>query len=167
MLACCSSQPTPTTTTTTTTTTLAPRSAVYRFGTVAVAAAFPGSPAMGSNPATLTALLPPHSSVIAWSVGDVGALLVHSYELVLARFPPGSTAGRIDAFLTSYGGRPNTRRYGRPALRKLSTIPLSSGTRYSGISAFSVGRVLVMAVAYDDVQAAVASWLDSVRLVTP
>ncbi|MGO8875678.1 MAG: hypothetical protein ACLQNG_07925 [Acidimicrobiales bacterium] len=148
------------------TTTLPATAAVYRSGKLAVTAAVPGHRLAETSPATLALLLPPHSKVVAWSVGDVGALVVHSYELVLATFPPGSTLATIDTFLRSYAGTPNTTRYGRPALRKLTPIPLSTGTRYSGITAFSVGRALVIAVGYDDVQATVAAFLASVRLVS-
>jgi hypothetical protein len=172
-LACCTGQSTtttvisvPTTTTASTPSTVAARPSVYRMGAIAVSAAFSGTPAVQTDPPTLAALLPPHSMVTAWSVGDLGALVVHSYELVLATFPPGSTTTTIDRFLTGYAGRPNTTVYGEPGVRKLSTIPLSSGTRYSGIVAFSVGRVLVMAVGYDDVQSEVTAWLHSVHLVS-
>ena len=158
---------TTTTTTTTPTSTLAPRAAVYRAGNVAVRVAFSGTPAVQADPPTLMALLPAHARVTSWSVGDVGALQVHSYELVMAMFPPGTTTGTIDAFLAGYAGKPNTVLYGRPGLQELSTIPFSSGDRYSGIMAFSVGRVLVMAVGYDDVRSNVRSWLDSLRLVSP
>jgi hypothetical protein len=172
-LACCSGHTTPSTVISTPTTTaagtsstVAAHASVYRMGTVAVSAAFSGTPVAESEPPTLAALLPPHSTVTAWSVGNLGAFVVHSYELVLATFPPGSTLATIDTFLRSYAGTPNTTRYGRPALRKLTPIPLSTGTRYSGITAFSVGRALVIAVGYDDVQATVAAFLASVRLVS-
>lgn len=164
-LAGCSSHSRPTSTTAATTT-LPATPAVYRAGKLAVTAAFSGHPLAQTSPTTLALLLPPHSKVTAWNVGDVGALVVHSYELVLATFPPGSTLATIDTFLRSYAGQPNTTLYGRPALRKLTTIPLSTGTRYSGITAFSVGRALVIAVGYDDVQAEVAAFLASVRLVS-
>ena len=156
-----------TTTTTTPTGTVVPRPAVYRTGDVAVRAAFPGTPVVETDPPTLMALLPARTSVTSWSVGDVGALQVHSYELVMATFPPGSPAVAIDTFLAGYAGKPNSRFEGRPALRELSTIPFSSGNRYSGIVAFSLGRVLVIAVAYDDVRASVERWLDSLQLVSP
>ena len=172
-LACCSGHTTPSTVISTPTTTaagtsstVAAHASVYRMGTVAVSAAFSGTPVAESEPPTLAALLPPHSTVTAWSVGNLGAFVVHSYELVLATFPPGSTTTTIDRFLTGYAGRPNTTLYGNPGVRKLSTIPFASGDRYSGIVAFSVGRVLVMAVGYDDVQSEVSAWIASVHLVS-
>jgi hypothetical protein len=144
------------------------------MGAVAVRISFPGTPVMQVNPPTLTALLPAGTKATSWSVGDLGALQVHSYELVMATFPPGSTVADLDRFLAHYDGTPNTTLYGRPALRKLSTIPSSgpssspssNGNDFSGITAFSVGRVLVIAVGYDDVQANVKIWLDSLKLVS-
>jgi hypothetical protein len=136
------------------------------MGAVAVRISFPGIPVMQVNPPTLTALLPAGTKATSWSVGDLGALQVHSYELVMATFPPGSTVADLDRFLAHYDGTPNTTLYGRPALRKLSTIPSSNGNDFSGITAFSVGRVLVIAVGYDDVQANVKIWLDSLELVS-
>jgi hypothetical protein len=136
------------------------------MGAVAVRISFPGTPVMQVNPPTLTALLPAGTKATSWSVGDLGALQVHSYELVMATFPPGSTVADLDRFLAHYDGTPNTTLYGRPALRKLSTIPSSNGNDFSGITAFSAGRVLVIAVGYDDVQANVKIWLDSLKLVS-
>ncbi|MGA2209592.1 MAG: hypothetical protein ABSH30_08155 [Acidimicrobiales bacterium] len=151
----------------TTTTTVPSRSATYSFGGVTVRAAFPGTPLKTSDPLTLAALMPPHTSVTTWTIGDVGRLQVHSYELVMARFPVTATTASIDRFLTGYAGTPNLTRYGNPALQKFSTIPLSGGTRYSGITAFTSGRVLVMAVGFDATKASVTDWLASVVLVSP
>jgi hypothetical protein len=161
-LAACSSHPS-----TTTTTTSPSRTATYQLGGVTVRAAFPGTPLKTSDPLTLAALMPPRTSVTTWSIGDVGRLQVHSYELVLARFPATATTATIDKFLTGYAGAPNLTLYGNPALHKVSTIPLSGGVRYSGITAFTSGRVLVMAVGFDAAKASVADWLASVVLVSP
>jgi hypothetical protein len=150
-----------------TTTTVAPRSGDYRVGNTTVRAAFPGTPTVQTNPVSLTAVFPAGTKLSAWSIGNVGALKVHSYELVLATFPEGSTTSTIDTFLSGYAGKPNTTRYGKPAVHTVSAIPLSTGTRYSGIAAFSVGRLLVIAVGYDDAPAPVARWLGSVQLVSP
>jgi hypothetical protein len=152
---------------TTTTTTVPSRSATYSFGGVTVRAAFPGTPQKTSDPLTLAALMPSHTSVTTWSIGDVGRLQVHSYELVMARFPVTATTATIDKFLSGYAGAPNLTLYGNPALHKVSTIPLSSGVRYSGITAFTSGRVLVMAVGFDAAKASVGKWLASVVLVSP
>ena len=151
----------------TTSGTSAPRSAVYRVGTAAVRIAFPGSPTIEDNPPPLITLMPKHTSVTAWDIGDVGAFVDHSFELVMARFPPGSTTPTIDHFLSGYAEAPNSTMFGGPSLHELSTIPFSTGTRYSGITAFNVGRVLVMAVGFDSVQAAVVGFLGSLRRVSP
>jgi hypothetical protein len=150
-----------------TTTTGAPRFGVYRFGTTAVRIAFPGSPKVQADPPPLAAILPKHARVTTWNVGDVGALEVHSYELVIAAFPAGSTTTTIDDFLSKYAGKPDSTMFGTPALHEVSTIPFSSGTRYSGITAFNVGRVLVEAVGFDSVRADVVGFLGSLQLVSP
>lgn len=151
----------------TTTSTGARRSEVYRVGTTAIRIAFPGSADIERDPPALEALLPKHAIVTTWSVGDVGALKVHSYELVIATFPSGSPANAIDEFLSRYAGKPNSTMFGAPALREISTIPFSTGTRYSGITAFSAGRVLVEAVGFDSVRADVVAFLASLQLVSP
>lgn len=144
----------------------APRLAVYRFARVAVRVAFEGAPVMSMNPATLTPLLPDHTNVASWSVGDLGALEPPSYELVIASFPAGSSGTDLDRFLSRYAGEPNTTIHGRPGLHKLSVIPLASRKGYSGITAFSVGRVLVMAVGLDTARASLLRWLGSLQLVS-
>jgi len=151
----------------TTTSTGAPKPGVYRVGTTAVRIAFPGSPKLQSDPAPLVAVLPKHATVTTWNVGDVGALKVHSYELVIATFPAGSTTTAIDDFLSRYAGTPNSTMFGSPALHEISTIPFATGTRYSGITAFNVGRVLVEAVGFDSVRADVVGFLGSLQLVSP
>jgi hypothetical protein len=151
----------------TTTSTGVPRGAIYRIGTTAVRLAFAGSPTIERNPAQLVNVLPKGTSVTTWTIGNVGALNDNSYELVVATFPPGSTTATIDAFLTTYSSAPNSTMFGNPALHELSTIPFSTGTQYSGITAFSVGRVLVMAVAFDSVKADVVRFLASLHLVSP
>lgn len=138
---------------------------LYRAEGVAVVAAFPGTPVRVADPATFAVVLPSGSRSVAWSIGDLGTLTVHSYELVIAAFPPGTSLGIIDDFLTHYGGKPDTTRYGRPGLHRLDTVPLSGATRYSGITAFSVGRVLVIAVGLDAGRAEVSAFTASVRLV--
>jgi hypothetical protein len=143
-----------------------PRAAEYRVGGTAVRIAFPGSPGIESDPAPLVAVMPEHTSVTAWVIGDVGAFKNNSYELVMARFPPGSTTATIDDFLLSYAKAPNSKMFGTPALHEISTIPFSTGTRYSGITAFSVGPVLVMAVGFDSVRADVVGFLGSLELVS-
>ncbi len=167
-LAACSSAPASTATTTTTATrpTTPAHPAVYRFGGVSVKAAFPGQPLRLAHPENFALLLPPGSSSVAWNIGDLGTLAVHSYELVIAAFPPKTPLRIIDDFLSHYGGTPNTTRYGRPALRQLNTVPLSGGVRYSGIAAFSVGTVLVMAVGLDTVAAEVSAFTSSVGLAS-
>jgi hypothetical protein len=111
--------------------------------------------------------MPKHTSVSAWVIGDVGALENASYELVMATFPPGATTATIDAFLARYATAPNSRMFGTPALREISTIPFSGGTRYSGITAFNVGRVLVEAVGFDSVKADVVRFLGSLQVISP
>jgi len=148
----------------TTTGTSAPRAAVYRVGTTAVRIAFPGVPRIGRDPASLVPVMPAHTSVTVWNIGDVGALQDNSYELVLASFPAGSTTTTIDDFLATYAKAPNAKMFGVPALREVNTIPFATGTRYSGITAFNVGLVLVMAVAFDSVRADVVRFLDSLQL---
>jgi hypothetical protein len=152
---------------TTTTTTIPARAAVYRIGSTAVSIAFPGSPGIERDPPALAAILPAHTSVTTWDIGDVGALRDHSYELVMATFPPGSATTSIDRFLAGYASAPNTTMFGSPALHEVSTIPFSTGTRYSGITAFNIGRVLVMAVDFDSVKADVVRFLSSLQLVSP
>ncbi len=141
-----------------------PTARVYRADDVAVRAAFPGTPVRTSSPGTLGALLPPATTVTSWRVGDMALLRPPAYELVVADFPPGSNATTIDDFLTRYAGKPNTTVGGKPGLYRLSAIPQASGTDFSGIKAFSVGRVLVIAVGLDTARAPVVSWLESMRL---
>ena len=57
--------------------------------------------------------------------------------------------------------------FGTPALHEINTIPFSTGTRYSGITAFNVGQVLVMAVGLDSVRAEVVEFLESLQVVSP
>jgi hypothetical protein len=149
------------------TTTSSPRAGVYRVDGTAVGIAFPGSPGIERDPPPLTAILPKDTSVTAWNIGDVGSLKNDSYELVMATFPPGSTTTTIDNFLSGYASAPNSTMFGAPTLHELSAIPFSTGTRYSGITAFNVGRVLVMAVAFDSVRTDVARFLGSLQLVSP
>jgi hypothetical protein len=151
----------------TTSSTGAPRAGEYRFAGAAVRIAFPGSPGMEKDPAPLVAVMPKHTSVTAWVIGDVGALENYSYELVMAKFPTGSTTATIDTFLSSYAKAPNTTMFGTPALHEINTIPFSTGTRYSGITAFNVGQVLVMAVGLDSVRAEVVEFLESLQVVSP
>lgn len=165
-LTSCSSNASSTTTTTRVGPSRPATAAVYRSGSIAVEAAFPGTPRRQANPAPFALLLPAGSSSVAWSIGDLGALAVHSYELVIATFPPKTPLRIIDDFLTHYGGAPNTTRYGRPALHRLDSIPLSGGTRYSGITAFSLGTVLVIAVGFDSATDEVSAFTASVRLVS-
>jgi hypothetical protein len=149
-----------------TSSTNAPRGAVYRVGTTAVRIAFPGSPSVEDDPPPLVTLMPKHTVVTTWDIGDVGGFVDHSFELVMATFPPGSTTTTIDDFLSGYAEAPNSTMFGHPALHELSTIPFSAGTRYSGITAFNLGRVLVMAVGFDSVKAAVVGFLGSLQPVS-
>ncbi|MHB1770491.1 MAG: hypothetical protein ACYCST_01890 [Acidimicrobiales bacterium] len=145
----------------------APTAHDYRAGNLEVRAAFPGTPVRASSPGTLAVLLPADTRVTSWRVGALTLLRPPAYELVVADFPPGSNAATIDDFLTRYAGKPNTTVAGEPGLYRLSAIPQASGTDYSGIKAFSVGRVLVMAVGLDTARAPIVSWLGSLRLTRP
>ncbi|MGD0084356.1 MAG: hypothetical protein ABSD78_14345 [Acidimicrobiales bacterium] len=159
---------TSTTTTTTTTTVLAPaRPAVFRAGRVAVRISFPGSPTEQADPPSLVGIFPSGTSVTAWSVGNVGALELNSFELAIALLPASASGAEIDALMAKYFGQPNTALYGQPALHEISAIPVSGTTHYSGITAFRIGGVAVIAVGYGANRGVAAAFLASLQLISP
>lgn len=130
-------------------------------GTVSLA--FPVKPSMVTDPVSFRGLFPQHSKATAWIFGDLNILKVHSYELALISFKPGTSATEITKELTSYAGPPTTTLYGRPALDEVNAIE----GNFSGIVAFSVRETLVIAVGYDSQKTEIQRFLRSLKLVSP
>jgi len=137
---------------------------VYSAGGASVRLAFPAQPTKITNPASFQPIFPKHTVVIAWALGNMSALKVHSYELAIVEFAPGTPKSFITKEMTTYGGAASTTKYGSEALDEINFIPPD---RYSGIVSFPIGRDLVIAVGYDAARAEVANFLSSLALLSP
>ncbi len=159
LLASCGS----TASTTTTSTIPRPSPARYSASGATVEIAFPSVPSKTENPASFSGLFAGHTLVTTWHLGNIGLLVVGSYELAIVGYPPGTPGTEISRQLEKFGGPATTTMYGRPAIRTVN--PLAG--HYTAILAFSVENVLIIAAGYDSTTAEVQAYIDSLRLIEP